>query len=187
MAFVDEDQRLVGEIFEQGRRRLARLAPGQPARIVLDAGAASRRLDHLDVEIGALLQPLRFEQLAVGAEIGEAQDQLRLDALHRLLQRRARRDVVRIGVDLDAVERARGAAGQGIELGDAVDHVAEQLHPPGAVFIMRREDVDRVAAHAERAAHEIVVVAPVLQRGEIAHQVHAVDLPPCAMVTAVPE
>ncbi len=101
--------------------------------------------------------------------------QLGLDALERLLQRRARRHIVRVGVDLDVVERAGRAARQRIELGDAVDLVAEQFHAPGAVFVMRRENVDRVAAHAERAAHEIVVVAPVLQRRQVAHQVHAVD------------
>ena len=39
---------------------------------------------------------------------------------------------------------------------------------------MRREDVDGVAAHAKGAAHEIGVVAPVLQGRELAHQIHAV-------------
>ncbi len=46
----------------------------------------------------------------------------------------------------------------------------------------------RVAAHAEGAAHEIVVVAPVLQRRKLAHQLHAVEaLAACSIVTAVPE
>ena len=42
VALVDDQQRVVGQVLEQGRRRLARLAAGQIARIVLDAGAASR-------------------------------------------------------------------------------------------------------------------------------------------------
>jgi hypothetical protein len=50
VALVDEDERIVGEIFEQGRRRLARLPPGEIARIVLDAGARAGRLDHLEVK-----------------------------------------------------------------------------------------------------------------------------------------
>ena len=47
------------------------LAAGEIARIVLDAGAASGRLHHLEVEMRALLQPLRLEQLAVGVELVE--------------------------------------------------------------------------------------------------------------------
>ncbi len=118
VALVDEDQRVVRQILEQGGRRLARLAAGEIARIVLDAGAGAGRLDHLDVETAALLQPLRFQQAAGGGELGQPQAQLLLDALHRLGQRRPRRHIMRIGVDLDLLEVARLLAGQRIELGD---------------------------------------------------------------------
>ena len=104
VALVDEHQRVVGHVFEQRRRRLARLAAGEIARIVLDAGAAAGRLHHFEVEDGALLQPLRFQQAAGGVELVEPPAQLVLDAGDRLDQRRARRDVVRVGVDLDELE-----------------------------------------------------------------------------------
>ena len=42
VAFVDEQQRIVGQIFEQGRRRLARQAAGEEAAVILDAGADCR-------------------------------------------------------------------------------------------------------------------------------------------------
>ena len=64
VALVDEDQRVVGDVFEQGRRRIAGPAAGEIARIVLDAGAGAGGLQHLEVEAGALLQPLRLEQAA---------------------------------------------------------------------------------------------------------------------------
>ena len=66
MALVDEDERVVGHVFEQRRRRLAGLAAGEIARIVLDAGAGAGRLHHLEVEQRALLEPLRLEQAAGG-------------------------------------------------------------------------------------------------------------------------
>src|SRR6185312_11366458 len=175
MAFVGEDQSVVGQVFEQSGRRLAGLAAGQPAGIVLDAGATAGRLDHLQVEIGALFQALGLQQLALGAEAGERGDQLGLDALHRLLKRGARGDVMAVGVDLDRVQRAGLVAGQGIELGDLVYGVAEQLDPPGAVLIVGGEDVDHIAAHAEGAAGEIVVVAAVLQRDQAGDGLLAVD------------
>src|SRR5207248_10013714 len=77
--------------------------------------------------------------------------------------------VVRVRVDLDAVERRDGLAGQWIELADRLDLVAEERHAPRRVFIVRREDFEAVAAHAEIAAGEGLVVAPVLQRDELAN------------------
>ena len=65
VAFVDEQQGVVGQIFEQGRRRLAGEAAGEEAAVILDAGARAGGGDHLEVEIGALLEPLRFQQPAL--------------------------------------------------------------------------------------------------------------------------
>ena len=153
VALVDEHERVVGQIFEQRRRRLAGLAPGEIARIVLDAGAGARRLHHLHVEDGALLQALGFEQLAGVVQLVEALLQLGLDRLDGLLQRRLRRHVVRVGVDLDERQLVGLLAGQRIELGDALDLVAEQRDAPGAILQVRREQLDGIAAHAEGAAH----------------------------------
>ena len=84
MALVDEHQRVVGQIFEQGRRRLAGLAAGEIARIILDAGAGAGRLHHLQIEQRALLEPLRLEQAAGAVQLVEPLLQLLLDAAHRL-------------------------------------------------------------------------------------------------------
>ena len=176
VALIDEDERIVGQIFEQGRRRLAGLAPGEIARIVLDAGAGAGRLDHLEVEQGALLQPLRLEQASGADELVEPLLQLLLDAAHRLLQRRLRRHIMGVGVDLHQAELVGLGAGQGIELGQALDLVAEQRDAPGAVLEMGRQELDGVAAHAEGAAREIHVVAPVMQRHEVGHQLALLDL-----------
>ena len=64
MAFVDDDQRVVGQVVEQRRRRRTRRAAGQMARVVLDAVAVADLPDHLEVEHRPLVQPLRLEQLA---------------------------------------------------------------------------------------------------------------------------
>ena len=66
-----EDECVVRHVFEQRRRRLAGLAAGEIARIVLDAGAASGRLHHLEIIERALLQPLRFQQASGGIELVE--------------------------------------------------------------------------------------------------------------------
>ncbi len=111
VAFIAEHQRIVGHIFEQSRRRLARLAAGEIARIVLDAGARAGRFHHFEVEDRALLEPLRFQQATGGIELVEPLAQFMLDAGNRLNERRAWRDIVRIGVDLHEFQ-ARPSSGR---------------------------------------------------------------------------
>ena len=85
----------------------------------------------------------------------------------RLFEGRLRRHIMRIGIELDLLELGRLVAGQRIELADRFDLVAEQREAPGAVLEMRGEDLDRVAAHPEGAAHEIAVIALVMKGDEI--------------------
>ena len=61
VAFIAEDQRVFGEVFKERRRRLARLAAGQIARIVFNAGAGAGRRHHLKIELHALFEALRFQ------------------------------------------------------------------------------------------------------------------------------
>jgi hypothetical protein len=134
--------------------RLAGVAAGEVARVVLDAVADADRLQHLQVVGGALLQPLRLQQKPVAHELLDAPLQLRLDARDRLLQRRPRRHVVAVRVDGDAVERRRLLAGERIDLPDRLDLVAEQREFPRPVLQVRGEDLDDVARRAEEAAGE---------------------------------
>ncbi len=82
---------------------------------------------------------------------------------------------MRVGVDLDELQFVLLLAGERVELLDVFHHVAEQIHAPGAVLVVRRENVDDVAAHAEGAAREIALRALVLQRDEVGDQLALVD------------
>jgi len=149
VAFVGENQRIVGHVFEQCRRRFARLAAGEVARIILDARAGPGGIHHFQIEGRALFEPLRFEQPAGAIELVEALAQLVLDACNRLNERRPRRHVMRVSVDFDEVELVGFLAGERIHLLDFLDLIAEQMDAPGAVFVVRGKNVDRVATHTE--------------------------------------
>ena len=170
VALVGEDQRVVGHILEQSRRRLARLAAGEITRIVLDAGAGAGRLHHFQIVERALLEPLRFQQAAGGVELVEPLPQLDLDAGDRLQQRRPRRHVVRVGVDFHEFQLVGLLPGERIEFVDRFHLVAEQRYPPGAVLVVGGKNLDGVAAHAERAAVKIAGRAFVLQGHQIGEQ-----------------
>jgi hypothetical protein len=65
-------------------------------------------------------------------------------------------------------------AGQRIERGEVVDLVAEELNAQ-PLLLIRRIDLDDVAADAERAAAEILVVAFVLNLHQLAQHLVAAD------------
>lgn len=90
MAFVNEKQRIIRDIFEQRRRRLTGIAAGEITRIVFDTGAGAGRLQHFDVVARALFQPLGFQQASRLFQLGEADPQLFLDRLDSTVQRRPR-------------------------------------------------------------------------------------------------
>ena len=162
VALVDDQQEVVGEVVEQGERRLAVGAAVDVHRVVLDAVAVPDLLDHLQVVLGAHAQALRLEQLAVGLEPRQPLLQLGLDADDRLAHALVAGDVVRGGEDLRSRQLAELLAGERIDDGDAVDRVAEHLDAQHRLLV-RGVHLDGVAAHAELAAAEGDVVAVELQ------------------------
>ena len=175
MALVDEQQRVVGQIVEQARRRLAGAAPRQIARVVLDAVAVADLEDHLQVEARALLEPLRLDELVRGAQPLELHGEIRADLVDAGEQRLARRDVVRLRIDRRARRALRDLARQRIEEADLLDLVVEQLDAHGVLLRLRGKDVDDVAAHAIRAAREVERVARVLELRQAAQEIALVQ------------
>ena len=80
MRLVDYQQEVVWHVVEQCPGRIARLTAREVTRVVLDAGADARLTQHLDVEVGALAQARRLQQLALGIKFLEPHDQLFFDA-----------------------------------------------------------------------------------------------------------
>src|SRR5436309_2867607 len=107
VALVDDDQRVLRQIVDQGRRRFPRPMPGQVARVVLDAVTEAELAEHLDVEEGPLLQPLRLQEAVLLAQEREPLPELLLDGLERPLQLRGLGDVVARRIDVVAEWRIR--------------------------------------------------------------------------------
>ena len=77
------------------------------ARIVLDPRAVADLRHHLEVEVRALLESLRFEQLVGHAQLGQPPREFLANGARRALDRRSAGDEVLGRVDRRAVERAR--------------------------------------------------------------------------------
>ena len=76
---VDDHQEVGREVVEEAGGPLAGAPPGEVARVVLDARAGADLEHHLDVEVGARLEPLRLEQLPRPPQLGQPLRQLRAD------------------------------------------------------------------------------------------------------------
>ena len=82
---------------------------------------------------------------------------------------------MRGGIDRHVLELVDHLAADRVEAHDALDLVAPEGHPHGRVFV-GRPDLERVAAHAELAARELVVVARVVNVDQLAQRLIAIDL-----------
>ena len=109
-------------------------------------------------------------------ELVEPLAQLVLDRLDRGDDLLARRHVVARRVDGEARHLLADAAGERVEQLQRLDLVVEQLDADGELGVLGREDVDGVAAHAERAAREIDLVALVLHADQVRDHVALADL-----------
>src|SRR3546814_3117494 len=72
--------------------RLTRQAAGEEARIILDPRTTSCCCNHFQIEVRPLFEPLVLEQFALRLKLFQALGKLVTDALHRLFERRPRRD-----------------------------------------------------------------------------------------------
>ena len=145
------------------------LAAVEVAAVVLDARADPGLGQHLEVVLGAHPQALGLEELVLALELLESLAQLDLDRGDGPLDRVVARHVVGRRVDDAVLHLVAHLAGQDVEGDDPLDGVAEELDPQrdllvGGVYL------DGVAARPEGAAHQVHVVAVVLQVDQAAQE-----------------
>ena len=99
MRLVDERDVVVGEVVEKRIRRRAGRTPVEVARVVLDARGVAELAHHLQVVLGALLEAVRFQDLALALQLAQPLLELRLDVLDGGREPVLARDEVGRGVD----------------------------------------------------------------------------------------
>ena len=117
----------------------------------------------------------RSSNLRLTRQLAETILELDADRFAGLAHRLGRRRVVRCREHHDAIQLALDLAAHRIDLRDRLDLLAEPLDPDRGIRLVRREHLDGVAAHAERAAVEIDVVALVLELDQPTQHRVAID------------
>ena len=110
----------------------------------------------------ALLQALRFDQLAGAVQFEEPRAQFIADLIHRLVHPFLRGHVMRRGVHGEPRHLAQHLARERIEVAQGIDLVVEQLDPHRLALRLGREDVDDIAAHPIGALLQVDFIARVL-------------------------
>ncbi len=163
---VDEHQRARRQVIDQCRRRLARLATGQMARVVLDPLAKADLGHHLEVEARPLLDPLRFDQFHLAHEEFLLRSQFDLDLFDGVEHLLTPGHVVARREHREAADPLPNVARQGIEKLQGLYLIVEERKAQRVFRVLGRKDVQHVAAHAKRAAPEVDFVALVLHLGQ---------------------
>jgi hypothetical protein len=175
MRFVDHQKRIRRQVIEQRRRWLARRLAGEMPGVVLDTVAVPHLGHHFQVELGTLRQALRLDQLVLRVQLLQALLELELDGIHRAEHALPRGRVVRLRVHRIAHHLAQAFAGERIEHAQLLDLAIEQFDAQRLAVGFRREHVDHLAPDPERAAMQLVLVARVLQLGQVVDQVALLD------------
>ena len=102
VGLVDEEEEVAREVVEEGGWGFAGETAGEVARVVFDAVAVADGLDHLEVEAGALVDALGFDEAAFCFELGLPLGQLGEDGVDGGGFALGLDDVVGLGVDGEA-------------------------------------------------------------------------------------
>ena len=163
MALIDHQEEIIREIIQQRCRGRARRPAGQHGRVVLDALAHAHLLQHLHVVVGALLDALGLQQLALLGEFLDLLLHLCADLFQSLLHLLRPDNVVAGREDGHMAHHIFMLARQGVKFNDAVDLVAKELYPDGVLVVVGQMNVHRIPFYAEFVPDEVHIIALILQ------------------------
>ena len=175
VGFIHHQQAIRRQVVKQGWRRLARPAPGEVTGVVFDAGAVAQLVHHLQIKLGALAQALLFQQFIVGQQHLTAIAQLDFNLFHRLYDTLAWGHVVGLWIDGVTLDHRLHMAGKRVEQRQPLHLFIKQFYAQGDIVGLGGEDINHLAAHAERTALEGLIVAGVLQLGQTAQNGALID------------
>ena len=176
VAFVEEEEEVVGEEVEQGAGGGAGDAAGEVAGVVFDALAEAHFLHHFDVVFGAHFDALGFEEFAFFFKPGDAFVEFGADGDDGAAEFVGGGDELFGGVEGVVGDFEGDGAGKDVNDGNAIDFVAKELDADGFGIEVGGDNFDDVAAGAEGAAFKDDVIALVEHVDEFGEEEFAGDL-----------
>src|SRR5262249_52170624 len=121
-------------------------------------------------------KPLGLDQLASSAQLLMTLLELFTDIGDCIATLLGLGHIVAAWINRRLLDLAELAAAQRVKLDQTFDVVAEELDPHGAFAFVSREDLDRVAANAERAPRNLDVASPIMGVDQLAKEFITTEL-----------
>ena len=172
---IYHQQKILGEIIYQRKRRLTGLTSRKMARIIFDAGAVAHLLHHLQIIISALLQTLCLQQPAMLIQLIKALVQLLANIIHSAFKILTTRNIVARRENCYMIALRQNLACQHIKFHNAVNLVIEHFNAHSLFTVGRRNNLNHITAHTEGTALEINIITIVLNLHQLMQNLLAVD------------
>jgi len=131
-------------------------------RIVLDTAAVAHLLQHFQVEVRALFQPLCFQNFILTVEFGQAFFEFDLDSFNSPLHLVLGSDVMASRIDRNPIQRPQHLAQKRIDFRNRFDSSTKKLDPDSFAFRIGRIYFYDSAANAKSPPVKVDVIAQVL-------------------------
>jgi hypothetical protein len=167
---VDKRDVVIGVVIQKRIRGRARRTPVEVAGVVLYARGVAEFAHHLQVVLGALLETVCFEDLALAFQFAQPFLELSLDVLDGGREPVFARDEVGRGVDGQDLVLAQDLTRKGVGFGHVLDLVTEEGDSVDRILVGGMH-LEHVATYPEVAPVELEVVPGVLDPDEVPQNV----------------
>ena len=173
--FIHNQQKILGKIIYQRKRRLTGLTSCQMTRIVFDAGAVAHLLHHLQIVIRALLQTLCLQQPAMLIQLIKTLFQLLANIIHSAFKILTTRNIVARRENCHMIALCQNLTRQHIKFHNAVNLVIEHFNAHSLFTVGCWNNLNHITAHTEGATLEINIITIVLNLHQLMQNLLAVD------------
>ena len=167
MGLVDDQKKIVLKIIHQGIGRLARGKPCKMPGIILDSGTEAGFFHHFHVKVGPLGDTLRLDQFVFALEIFHLFLHLFKNSIGGSSDLLLGNYVMGGGENSRMAFLALDLPGQHVDIRNALDLIAEELHPDGPVCGISGKDLQNVAFYPEGTPVKIHLVPGILDVDEL--------------------
>ena len=175
MRLIHNQQKILGKIIYQRKRRLTGLTSSKMTRIVFDAGAVAHLLHHLQIVIRALLQTLCLQQPAMLIQLIKTLVQLLANIIHSAFKILTARNIVARRENRHVVALRQNLTRQHIKFYNAVNLIIEHFNAHSLFTVGCWNNLNHITAHTEGATLKINIITRILNLHQLMQNLLAVD------------
>ena len=173
MALIDKEQEIIREVIKQSGRRIARFSVVKMKRIILNPITEPDLLHHLQVIVGAHLQPLDLQQLSPLFKELQSSLQFHADISGRAFQIGFAADIMTPREDNRPAAFPRSYRTERINIGEPFNLIPPIFNPQDPVFLIGGKYLHHIPPNPKGTPVEIKIVSLILEVNQILEETAA--------------